>query len=193
MWPAHLLTLSRIPIAIGLWWVTGLWAVALVGLAALTDTLDGNLARWLRRRGHTRPDIGGWLDPVVDKLFVLIVVIALSRTVDPLVLILLATREILLIAVAIFYLARRVGIRDLHADALGKAATIAQFVALAIVLALNSRQESRFQEWGLAAAAFAGVLGFAAAIHYWRVVARMHKYTRPASQREMSITASSAR
>jgi cardiolipin synthase len=187
MWPAHLLTLSRIPIAIGFWWASGFWAVALVVAAALTDTLDGNVARWLRRRGHDRPDIGGWLDPVVDKLFVVIVVAALWRTVDPLILLLLATREILLVVVAIMYLARAGArsIRDLHADRLGKVATISQFVGLAIVLALP--------QWGLVAAGVAGVLGFAAAIHYWRAVDRMHRYTRPASQRDMSTTASSAR
>ena len=75
MWIAHALTLSRIPIALALWSVWGdpVWSLALVALAALTDTLDGNVARWRKRRGSTGPDIGGWLDPVVDKLFVVIV------------------------------------------------------------------------------------------------------------------------
>ena len=81
MWPAHALTLTRIPIAIAMFWASGLLAVVLVALAALTDALDGNVARWLKRRGHTTPDIGGWLDPLVDKLFVAIVVIALLAVV----------------------------------------------------------------------------------------------------------------
>lgn len=188
MWPAHLLTLSRIPIAIGFWWVDGWWAVALIGLAALTDTLDGRVARWLQRRGHTRPDIGGWLDPVVDKLFVVIVLVALARTVDPGILVLLAARELLLIPISLLYLVRHVRIRDLHADTLGKVATVVQFVALAIVIARPA--------WGLAAAIVAGVLGIAAAVHYARRAGepeRMHRYTRPASDRDTSITASSAR
>jgi phosphatidylglycerophosphate synthase len=185
MWPAHLLTLSRIPIAVGFWWAEGLVAVVLVGLAALTDTLDGNVARLLKRRGHKSPDIGGWLDPVVDKLFVVIVIAALARTVDPLILLLLATREILLVPLSILFLVRHGSISELHADALGKAATVAQLIALAIVVALPS--------WGLTAATTAAVLGFAAAVHYWRSVGRMHKYTRPSSQREISMTASSAR
>ena len=188
MWPAHALTLSRIPIAIGFVWAHGWWAVLLIGLAALTDTLDGNLARWLKRRGHTTPDIGGWLDPVVDKLFVAIVLVALlvDRQVDPVILLLLGARELALIPVGILYLVRGAKLRELHADPLGKAATVAQLTALGIVLALP--------DYGLGAALVAGGLGIAAAIHYaWRPVARMHRYTRPASQREMSITASSAR
>jgi cardiolipin synthase (CMP-forming) len=186
MWPAHALTLSRLPIAVGFLWAHGWWAVALIGLAALTDTLDGNVARWLKRRGHTTPDIGGWLDPVVDKLFVAIVLVALLGTVDPVILLLLGARELALVPVGILYLVRGAKLHQLHADPLGKVATVAQLVALAIVLGLPA--------YGLVAALVAGALGIAAAIHYaWRPVARMHKYTRPASQREISITASSAR
>jgi len=183
MWPAHLLTLSRIPIAIGFWFVHGVWGVVLVALAALTDTLDGTLARWLKRRGRDRPDIGGWLDPLVDKLFVAIVLVALIETVHPLILILLGARELLLIPVAILYLLRGVRLRELSADPLGKAATVAQLTALAVVLALP--------EYGWGAAGVAGALGVAAAVHY--AVRRMHRYTRPVSQRDISITASSVR
>ncbi len=188
MWLAHILTLSRIPIAVGFWFVHGIWAVALVGLAALTDTVDGNLARWLKARGHTGPDIGGWLDPLVDKLFVVIVFVALIGEVSPVILLLLAAREILLVPVAIVYFARGVRFRELSADVLGKVATVAQLIALAIVLALP--------QYGMVAAIVAGVLGIAAAIHYlphaWRSD-RMQSVTRPAAQREISITASSAR
>jgi len=185
MWPAHLLTLSRIPIAIALGFVHGIWAVALVGLAALTDTLDGTLARWLARRGRTTPDIGGWLDPLVDKLFVAIVVVALIPRVEPATLLLLGARELLMVPVGIVYLARHVRIRELHADVFGKLATVAQLGALAIVLGLPA--------YGLLAAAIAGGLGIVAAIHYAVRSDRMHRVTRPAGQREMSITASSAR
>jgi cardiolipin synthase (CMP-forming) len=182
MWPAHALTLSRIPIAIAMFWAPPLLAVVLVALAALTDMLDGNVARWLKRHGRTRPDIGGWLDPVVDKLFVAIVVVALARSVDPWLLALIATREALLIPIAIGHLASRGSLDNLHADTIGKVATVAQMIALAIVIGLP--------DFGLYAAATAALLGLAAAIHYARSVVRMHRYTRPASQRDMSITAS---
>lgn len=185
MWPAHLLTLSRIPIGVALWFVHGIWAVALVGLAALTDALDGNLARWLKRRGKSSPDIGGWLDPLMDKVFVAIVVVVLLPTVDLPVLLLLAAREILLVPIGLLYLARHVKIGKLHADVIGKVATVAQLLALMVVLGLPA--------YGFHAAAIAGALGIAAAIHYaWRSD-RMQSVTRPAAQREISITASSAR
>jgi phosphatidylglycerophosphate synthase len=186
MWPAHVLTLSRIPIAIGFLFASGGWAIVLIGLAALTDVLDGNVARWLKRHGRTTPDIGGWLDPLVDKLFVVIVLIALWNRVDPLLLLLLGARELLMIPVAAIYMIRGIQLRTVHADPLGKAATVAQLTALAIVIGLP--------EYGFGAAITAGVLGIAAAIHYaWVPVGRMQRYTRPASQRDMSITASSAR
>ncbi len=158
MWPAHALTLSRIPLAIGLWFVHGIWAVALVGLAALTDMADGTVARWLQRRGRTTPDIGGWLDPATDKLFVVIALASLAREVDPVILLSLAAREILLVPVAIVYLARHVALRELHADVLGKVATVVQLIALAIVLGLP--------RFGLPAALIAGAFGIAAAMHY---------------------------
>lgn len=181
MWPAHLLTLSRIPIAVGLWFVHGIWAVALVGLAALTDALDGNVARWLKRRGRVTPDIGGWLDPLVDKLFVVIAFVGIASYVSLPILLLLAAREILLIPIGIVYLARGVKVGELHADAIGKVATVAQLIALAIVLGLPA--------YGLIAAAIAGALGIAAAAYY--AFGRIHSVTRPAAQREISITASS--
>ena len=188
MWLAHALTLSRIPIAIGFWWAYDTpWAVALIALAALTDTLDGNIARWLKRRGAGGPDIGGWLDPAVDKLFVVIVLGVLwLHTRDLLVIALIGARELVLVPLAAIYLAKRKPANELRADVFGKAATVAQFIALAIVLAVP--------RWGLAAAIATAALGLVAAGHYiGREVGRMHRYTPPASQREMSITASSAR
>ena len=188
MWPAHLLTLCRIPLAAGMWFAHGGWAVALVGLAALTDALDGTVARWLKRRGATTSDIGGWLDPLVDKLFVVIAFAAMASYVELEVLLLLAAREILLVPIGILYLVRRVKLGELRADAIGKVATVAQLIALAIVLGAP--------QYGLVAAVIAGGLGTAAAVVYgWRSSARsnrIHSVTRPVAQREMSITASSA-
>ena len=189
MWLAHALTLSRVPIAIAFWWAYGSpWAIALIAFAALTDTLDGNVARALKRRGARGPDIGGWLDPLVDKLFVAIVLAVLwLRTGDLLVIALIGARELVLVPLVAVYLARRHPVSaELRADVFGKAATVAQFIALAIVLGHPA--------WGLAAAIGAAVLGLVAAGHYiGREVGRMHRYTRPSSQREMSITASSVR
>lgn len=188
MWLAHALTLSRIPIALGLWKTYGnvAWSVALVALAAVTDMADGNLARWLQRRGHTRPAIGGWLDPLVDKIFVVIVLAAIwVEAREPLVIVLIGARELVLVVPAAVYFVLRRPARELHADPIGKVATIAQFVALAAVFGAPA--------WALPAAAVAAVLGLAAAVHYVSSELRMQRYTRSASQRDTSITASSER
>ncbi len=161
MWLAHALTLSRLPIAFGLTQTYGntVWSVALIALAALTDALDGNVARWMQKRGHTTPDIGGWLDPLVDKIFVVAVLATIwVHTHDALLIGLIAAREIVLVPLVVAYLARRQPTNHLHADAIGKAATIAQFVACAVAVA-----EPRF---AMPIAILAAVLGLAAVAHY---------------------------
>src|SRR5258706_7201341 len=105
MWLAHALTLIRIPLAIALWWTWGWPAIAIVAVAALTDLADGNVARWMQRRGHTRPAIGGWLDPLVDQLFVAIAVAAIwNHTHAVSVLSLVATRELVPVPLIAIYL-----------------------------------------------------------------------------------------
>lgn len=161
MWPAHLLTLSRFPIALGLTQTYGNtpWTIALIALAALTDTADGTVARYLQRRGKTWPDIGGWLDPLVDKVFVLIVVGTIwAHTHDALLIGLIAAREVVLIPLVIAYLIRGRPTSHLKADVFGKIATIAQFVACAVAVAVPSE--------ALPVAAVAAALGLAATGHY---------------------------
>jgi phosphatidylglycerophosphate synthase len=178
MWFAHALTLSRIPIALALWATYGDpgRSLALVVIAALTDAADGNVARFLKRRGHTRPDarpsrsggavaedrarsMGDWLDPLVDKIFVAIVLaLVWVRAGEPLVVVLVGARELLFVPLAAIYAARRPDVGRLHADPIGKAATIAQFAALAAVLAAPA--------WALPAAIAAAGLGLAAVAHY---------------------------
>jgi hypothetical protein len=90
----------------------------------------------MQRRGHTRPAIGGWLDPLVDKLFVAIAIAAIyAHTRAAGVLVLVATRELVLAPLFAIYMLRGHRTRPLHADPIGKATTIAQFVALAAILA----------------------------------------------------------
>src|SRR5262245_2121931 len=99
LWLAHALTLSRIPLAVGLWWVWGdpIWSLALLGLAAATDAADGRVARWAQRRGSRGPDIGGWLDPLADKLFVGAVLAAVwMHTHQLAVIVLVGARELVL-------------------------------------------------------------------------------------------------
>ena len=146
MWLAHVLTLSRVPLAV-LFWLAAtrpVWAIAVLGVAAATDLIDGSVARRAHRRGATGPwaRAGAWLDPLCDKLFALAVLGALAVRLDvslPM-LALIGARELVLVPVAIVYrlspLRRRFRY-DFHSVPAGKHATIAQFVAVAaIVLAL---------------------------------------------------------
>jgi len=164
VWFAHALTLSRIPLALAMWWVWGhpAWSAAIIVLAGLTDTADGRIARRARRRGAGGPDIGGWLDPVVDKLFVVTVLAAIwarSQIAHPLVVIaLVGARELVLVPLAAVYLARRRRHPALRADAFGKIATIAQLIALCVIALAPG--------YALLAAAIAAALGLAAAGHY---------------------------
>jgi len=173
MWLAHALTLSRIPIAVVFWLTYGdwRWSLALVVLAALTDAADGNVARWARRRsGDTRPSIGEWLDPAADKAFILIVLGAIQAH-DPVpwfVLGLIVARELVLIPLAAVYRLVVHG-RDQHAfkaGALGKAATIAEFVAVAALILRSSLI--------VPLAVIAATLGLVAVVQY--IVRASHRH-----------------
>jgi len=161
VWFAHALTLSRVPLALALVWVWGDpgWSAALIALAAVSDTADGRVARWAKRRGSTGPDIGGWLDPAVDKLFVAIVLAAIwAHTRDWAVIALVGARELVLVPLLAVYLMRHTPHRELRADVAGKIATIAQFIALCVIALAPG--------YALPAACGAAVLGLVAVGHY---------------------------
>jgi phosphatidylglycerophosphate synthase len=135
-------------------------AIAVLTLAAVSDMLDGWLARrslltwepskgsqplprWsaasIARRLPTRLGWGEWLDPVCDKFFIIAVMAGLYLSQHPPLIMLLpiVTREI---AILILFLIHRLvpslrRIRyDYKAHFLGKAATAAQFLAAAALL-----------------------------------------------------------
>ncbi|HEY6477879.1 MAG TPA: CDP-alcohol phosphatidyltransferase family protein, partial [Polyangia bacterium] len=113
-------------------------AFAVMAAAAATDVLDGTLAR---RRGVDLAGVGSWLDPICDKLFVGAVLAALyvERRVPLGLLALVVARELLQLPMSIVYRAvpilRRWLRYDFRASILGKAATIAQFLAIAALVA----------------------------------------------------------
>jgi cardiolipin synthase len=140
----NLLSLARLPLG-GMFWValgpthTHPWAAfAVMGAAAATDMLDGMLAR---RQGGDLAGVGSWLDPICDKLFVGAVLAALhfQRGIPLTWLALIVARELLQLPMSIVYHAvptlRRWLRYDFRASILGKAATIAQFLAIAALVA----------------------------------------------------------
>jgi cardiolipin synthase (CMP-forming) len=93
-----------------------------------------------RRRGGDLAGVGSWLDPICDKLFVGAVLAALhfERGVPLGILALVVARELLQLPMSIVYHAvptlRRWLRYDFRASILGKAATIAQFLAIAALI-----------------------------------------------------------
>jgi phosphatidylglycerophosphate synthase len=138
--------------------------VALVGAAALSDALDGPAARWLRAESDT----GRLLDPVADKFFVLVLAgtLVAEGAIPPPWAVGLASRDITVLIGLIYLIARRQWARGrrLRPSAVGKCATAAQFVALAVVVVRGTAPV-----WLLAAVT---VLCAAAAIDYVRAFRR---------------------
>src|SRR4051812_47929506 len=93
----NLLSLSRVPLGAAFWLALGptaetsQWAFVVMAAAALTDVLDGHLARRRAARGgESDGGTGAWLDPICDKAFVALVLSAIIvRRRPPMTLVLL--------------------------------------------------------------------------------------------------------
>jgi CDP-diacylglycerol--glycerol-3-phosphate 3-phosphatidyltransferase len=123
-------------------------------IAALTDALDGYLAR----KYHLTSDVGKFLDPVADKLFVLLPLIwfASRGVVSVWLVMLIAARDLVISAFRMLGASRGI---VLCASALGKMKTVSQ-IALLGALTLS---------WGYTAqyiGAAAAVLTVASAAEY---------------------------
>jgi cardiolipin synthase len=181
MWLANLLTLTRIPLAIDFWVTYGdpEWSLIILAVAAVTDALDGRVARWAKaraaRQGVRVSTAGEWLDPLADKFFVLMVLGAITvHEHTPLIVVTaILARELVIVPLGVIYrlvLMNRPRVEHaFQADSIGKATTIAQLVAVAGLVA--------HARWAVPVAMAAGVLGIGAALHYvFRAAAK------PASQ-----------
>jgi cardiolipin synthase len=99
--------------------------------AGLTDALDGMLARLLKQRTM----LGQYLDPVADKLLLstLFLVLMHKGLIPARVTVLVFGRDVgILVVAAILYAA--VGRREFNPSFFGKANTVAQVSAVAVVL-----------------------------------------------------------
>jgi len=106
-------------------------AFTLFIVAGLTDALDGILARVLQQR----TTLGQYLDPVADKLLLstLFLVLMYKGLMPTTVTILVFGRDLgILIVAAVMY--ATVGRRDFGPSIFGKANTVAQVTAVAVVL-----------------------------------------------------------
>ncbi len=139
----NLLTWGRIvliPLFVGVFyaphdWLTpseqNLAATVIFVVAALTDWLDGYLARVLQQTSA----FGAFLDPVADKLMVaaaLIILIQLDRA-DAVVAFIIIGREITISALR-EWMAKIGAARSVAVSMLGKVKTISQMVAIPMLL-----------------------------------------------------------
>ena len=139
----NLVTLSRIvliPLIIGLYYLPEDWlsyygknlaATAVFILAALTDWLDGYLARRLNQTSS----FGAFLDPVADKLIVVGALIALLHLgrVDMLVALIIIGREIAISALR-EWMAKVGQARSVAVAFIGKLKTVGQMMAIPLLL-----------------------------------------------------------
>ncbi len=134
------LRIVMIPLFTGIYYLPAAWlglpeknllATALFAAAAITDWLDGYLARKL---GQTSA-FGAFLDPVADKLMVaaaLIVLVNLDRA-DPLLAVIIIGREIAISALR-EWMAKLGKPASVAVAFLGKIKTVAQMSAIVLLL-----------------------------------------------------------
>ncbi len=136
----NMLTLLRIiliPVLVVVFYMPGQWSyqfsAMLFGLAALTDALDGYLARRLKQLSV----FGAFLDPVADKLMVTVALVLLVQD-NPTVLFVVPSCVIIGREIAISALREwmsEIGERTLVAvSVIGKVKTITQMVAILLLL-----------------------------------------------------------
>ena len=138
--------------------------------AGLTDALDGTLARWLKQRTV----LGQYLDPVADKLLLstLFVVLTHKGLIPTTVTVLVFGRDVgILVVAAILYAA--VGRREFRPSLFGKANTVAQVTAVAVVLLHQISSAGWVVALRMGALDATVVLTVASGLHYaWTVTRR---------------------
>ncbi len=134
-------------------------AVVLLAVSGATDWLDGFLARKLRQR----TELGAKLDPVADRLYILMAIVALAvRGIVPWwLLVVLIARDMMLVALVPSL--RRSGVVALEVNYVGKAATMCLLLAFPLILLAASP---------VLGVAFAGWIGWplavlGSALYWW--------------------------
>src|SRR6266568_3323507 len=134
------LRILTIPLVIGVFYVPGVWlsswhqnllATSLFIAAAITDWLDG----WLARKLNQTSAFGAFLDPVADKVMVaaaLITLVQLGR-VDAIVALIIIGREITISALR-EWMAKIGEAKSVAVSMLGKIKTVSQMVAIPMLL-----------------------------------------------------------
>jgi cardiolipin synthase len=168
---ANLFTALRIVLIpiFGWLWLRGdgRLALAIFGAAAVSDLLDGFLARWLDQRSR----LGAVLDPVADKLLVLVALaVGLVRGDLPVWLAVVIVGRDAVLAVGVLLLATRW--RDRHGPSawrptrLGKYAMALQSVTIALVIVGSTLGLAGLADYVQSAIVMTALLTLTAGVQY---------------------------
>jgi cardiolipin synthase (CMP-forming) len=136
-WPNALSAARLLGVPVFLWLVIGprtatadLIAAGILGLAGITDWLDGKLARMLNQQSR----LGEILDPAADRLYIAATIIALAvRGIIPWWLFAAIAGRELIVGVALLVLQRRTVYGALQVSFVGKAATLCLMYAFPLL------------------------------------------------------------
>ena len=163
------LSLSRLPlVALFIAWESPLVRVLLVMAAALTDFLDG----WIARHKHLESYWGALIDPLADRAFVMVALLTfvLEKQLTPVEFGVLVMRDVATgVAFVVARLVPRLRPVRFQARMLGKVVTTLQLVALLVVLLAPALVRPLVVLVGLTS--LASVVDYAAMV--WRSAARL--------------------
>jgi cardiolipin synthase len=125
------------------------WSYLVLAIGALTDYLDGKVARWL----HQESKLGAAMDPTIDRLYIAATVIglALKDYIPWWMVAVLAARDIYMVGLLAIY-RRRTG-QNFVVTFLGKAATFNLLYAFPFLLLSSKSGWGQFAHslgWGFA-------------------------------------------
>jgi len=145
------------------------WALFLLVTAAVTDALDGLLARWLNQKS----ELGTFLDPLADKFLLSgsFVVLAFKGVLGWWLTILVLARDVIMMATAVVILLV-VGPRTFPPSLLGKLTTVLQILLVLLVISAATFQAPLLHaaERGLVYAVAAATI--VSGVHYSITIAR---------------------
>jgi cardiolipin synthase len=166
------LRILMIPLVVGVFYFPQSWlsaheknlfATVMFTFAALTDWLDGYLARRLNQTSA----FGAFLDPVADKLMVaaaLIVLVEISR-INAIVAMIIIGREIAISALR-EWMAKVGEAKSVAVNVFGKVKTVSQMVAIPLLLYHEKIDSFSPQEWGTWLIYFAAGMTLVSMIYY---------------------------
>lgn len=145
-----------------------LYALGIFIAAALTDALDGFIARTF----NMQTKLGTYLDPIADKLLLMssIVVMAVVGKAPVWLVILIVSRDIIILigCILIYFLYDQLTVRP---SILGKATTFFQIVLVLLVLVAQDME--RFIPWIAPAVWLTAAVTIASGLHYVNIGFRM--------------------